>query len=82
MTAALDQKVANAMGLKSVNNCEKWSRTMAEDSTYLGDGVYASTDGFQLWLAANHPDNKVIALEPDVFQRLLDYVERLKDKNT
>jgi hypothetical protein len=51
-----------------------------ETDTYLGDGVYASTDGFQLWLAANHPDNKVIALEPDVFQRLLDYVERLKEK--
>ena len=24
MTAALDLAVANAMGLKSVNNCEKW----------------------------------------------------------
>jgi hypothetical protein len=24
MTAALDRAVANAMGLKSVNNCEKW----------------------------------------------------------
>jgi hypothetical protein len=24
MTAALDQKVANAMGLKSVHDCEKW----------------------------------------------------------
>ena len=25
--AALDRAVANAMGLKSVNNCEKWRRT-------------------------------------------------------
>ena len=24
MTAALDRAVANAMGLKSVHNCEKW----------------------------------------------------------
>jgi hypothetical protein len=31
MTAALDRAVANALGLKSVNNCEKWSKTMIED---------------------------------------------------
>ena len=31
MTAALDQVVANALGLKSVNNCEKWKRAMDED---------------------------------------------------
>ena len=31
MTAALDRAVANALGLKSVNNCEKWRRTMDED---------------------------------------------------
>jgi hypothetical protein len=32
MTAALDRAVANALGLKSVNNCEKWRRTMDDDS--------------------------------------------------
>jgi hypothetical protein len=31
MTAALDRAVANALGLKSVHNCERWSRTMIED---------------------------------------------------
>jgi hypothetical protein len=31
MTAALDQAVANALGLKSVNNCERWSKTMDEE---------------------------------------------------
>jgi len=31
MTAALDRAVANALGLKSVNNCEKWSKTMIEE---------------------------------------------------
>jgi hypothetical protein len=30
MTAALDRAVANALGLKSVHNCEKWGRTMDE----------------------------------------------------
>ena len=29
--AALDRAGANALGLKSVNNCEKWSRTMIEE---------------------------------------------------
>jgi hypothetical protein len=31
MTATLDRAVANAMGFKSVNNCEKWSKTMTEE---------------------------------------------------
>ena len=33
---------------------------------YLGDGVYLSDDGYQLWLAVNHHENKVVALEPSV----------------
>jgi hypothetical protein len=43
---------------------------------YLGDGVYASFDGHQIWLAANHHDNKVIALEAPVFFALLRYAEK------
>ncbi len=54
---------------------------MDEHKTYLGDGVYASFDGFQIWLAANHPENKVVALEPSVLDRLYKYVETLKDDN-
>ena len=81
MTAALDRAVANALGLKSVNNCENWRRTMNDDSTYLGDGVYASFDGYQIWLAVNHHENNVVALEPYVFSNLCEYVKRLKEKN-
>lgn len=46
---------------------------------YLGDGVYASYDGFQLWLdtRAQTPVNR-IALEPSTFNALLAYVERIK----
>lgn len=40
---------------------------------YLGDGVYASFDGYQIWLAVNHHENKVVALEPDVFRALVGY---------
>jgi hypothetical protein len=29
--AALDRAVANAMGLKSVNNCEQWGKEMTEE---------------------------------------------------
>ena len=44
-----------------------------EYQQYLGDGVYASFDGYQIWLAANHHENKVVALEPEVFQSLIRY---------
>lgn len=44
---------------------------------YLGDGVYASFDGYQIWLAANDHRNKVIALEPSVFAALMRYRDDL-----
>ena len=44
---------------------------------YLGDGVYASFDGWQIWLAANHHTNKVIALEPEVWLNLVKYAARI-----
>ncbi|MDE2105690.1 MAG: hypothetical protein KGL39_51155 [Patescibacteria group bacterium] len=44
---------------------------------YLGDGVYASFDGYQIWLAANHHENRVVALEPDVLFELIEYAQRL-----
>lgn len=50
---------------------------------YLGDGVYASFDGFNIWLAANHHTNKVIALEPSVLEAVMNYargVNRHYDK--
>lgn len=43
----------------------------AKKTIYLGDGVYLSFDGYQLWLAANHHENLVIALESAVFERLV-----------
>lgn len=44
---------------------------------HLGDGVYASFDGYQLWLAANHHENKVVALEPAVLLALVQYAQRV-----
>jgi len=44
---------------------------------YIGDGVYVSFDGYHIWLAANHPSNKTVALEPPVFERLIEYAQRI-----
>lgn len=46
-------------------------------SQYLGDGVYASNDGYQIWLAANDPANDVIALEPSVLEALIAYAQQI-----
>ena len=50
---------------------------MIEDNIYLGDGVYASFDGYQIWLAVNHHENKQVALEPKVMEALLEYANRV-----
>ena len=48
------------------------------DEEYLGDGVYASFDGYQVWLAVNDYENKVVALEPNVLMRLVTYNMRVR----
>jgi hypothetical protein len=53
---------------------------------YLGDGLYADFDGYQIWLAANdrvsgHPTDKV-ALEPGVIEAFERYIKRLKEMLT
>lgn len=42
--------------------------------TYLGDGLYASYDGFAIWLRAprDHVDHEV-ALEPEVLHNFLNF---------
>lgn len=45
---------------------------------YLGDGVYASFDGYQIWLKTL--EGHRIALEPSVFDNLVNYKERLIEK--
>lgn len=44
---------------------------------YLGDGLYASFDGFSLWLRAprEHGDD-VVALEPQMMKDFVEYAER------
>jgi hypothetical protein len=45
---------------------------------YLGDGVYASYDGFHIWLAVNDHHNLVVALDPEVFQALLKFSDEIE----
>lgn len=53
--------------------------------TYLGDSVYASFDGYHIWLTTENgygPSNQ-IALEPAALRALADYakeLERLAEK--
>jgi len=48
------------------------------EDEYLGDGVYASFDGYQIWLKTERETGwHEIALEPPVFERLLEYRQNL-----
>jgi hypothetical protein len=45
---------------------------------YIGDGVYASFDGYQVWLhLGSHDSPPLIALEPNVMAALVRYAERI-----
>lgn len=53
------------------------------DPVYLGDGVYASTDGYHVLLhVQDHRSEPVVALDPYVLDALAKYVERQKSKPT
>jgi hypothetical protein len=47
---------------------------------YLGDGVYADNDGYQIWLAVNDASNVQVALELNVLKRLISYGEAMYGK--
>ena len=44
---------------------------------YIGDGVYASFDGYHINLAVNQHENHVVALEPDVVDALKEYFREI-----
>lgn len=45
---------------------------------YIGDGVYASFDGFQIWLTVGHHEAApLVALEPQAFAGLLRYAKAI-----
>lgn len=49
------------------------------DETYLGDGLYASFDGYQIVLRAPRADgNSEVFMEPSVVDAFLAYIKTLK----
>lgn len=52
---------------------------LEELNEHLGDGVYASFDGYYIHLAVNDHRNLVVALEPEVQQRLVKYFNRIDE---
>ena len=52
---------------------------MSENETYLGDAVYASFDGYQIWLRTGDGGNQRIALEPLVLAALDAYRKNLRE---
>lgn len=52
-------------------------------TTYLGDGVYACCDGFQIWIWTSNgiSESPRIALEPQVLAALVAYDTSLRSGN-
>lgn len=44
---------------------------------YLGNAVYASFDGYHIWLKTGDGNNQQIALEPKVYFALRRYAQRI-----
>lgn len=45
---------------------------------YLGDGAYASFDGYQIWVKADRDGRRhEVALEPETFAALVKYQQDL-----
>ena len=82
--AALDRAVANAMGLKSVNNCEQWGKEMTEDDNdiqeYKKPWVGLTDD--EIW----ESDSYKIAITDQetrwLYRFAKDIEAKLKEKNT
>jgi hypothetical protein len=53
-----------------------------DNETYLGDAVYASFDGYQIWLRTTDGIRTLnsIALEPSVYAALVRYRNSLYEK--
>jgi len=48
----------------------------AKKEEYLGDGVYVTSDGYHIILDLRAQGSDRIALEPEVFQRLLQFAKK------
>ena len=82
--AALDRAAANALGLKSVNNCEKWSKAMTEedDDTQVYKKPWVELTDEEIdaiyWQHENHYGEYKVSIWP--YERAIE--AKLKEKNT
>jgi hypothetical protein len=52
-----------------------------ENEEYLGDGLYASFDGWIIWLRAPRDEgDHYVGLEPEVLKAFNDYIEACAKK--
>lgn len=70
----MSDEEAHAQAAMEAESEESRLRDLAEGE-YIGDGVYASFDGYQVWLKARRDGMEhSVALEPDVLICFLKYV--------
>lgn len=54
-----------------------------DKAIHLGDGAYASTDGYGIWITANHHEptqaTDKVYLEPETIRRLSVYLKQYED---
>ena len=57
---------------------------MTEDRQYIGDGVYAWFDGYQVWIYTSNgvEESKPIALDPLTMNSLINYANKHYGKVT
>jgi hypothetical protein len=57
---------------------KKRATVNTNNEIYLGDGVYASFDGYQIWIWTSDGINQShrIALEPKAMTSLVSYIKR------
>jgi hypothetical protein len=55
---------------------------LAVNEIYLGDGLYASFDGWQILLRAPRENgDHMVALEPEVFNSLLGFARQVNERH-
>ena len=70
----LDRKVAQAMGLKSVNNCEKWGKDMTEEDEAFNEIERKAKQRMEaVRVAINKPTPTYFTEEHAISMTLRDY---------
>jgi hypothetical protein len=76
----MQQALGEAEHLRAIREQGEQRMEDLSKETYIGDGVYASFDGHQIWLRTGDGNNQRIALESETFANLLAYKKRLLER--